>query len=124
VFHFKSKGGQNLDKQTVKYAIRRFSNLIERNKEHRAYSDFKEGINKGLDIAKFTFEDHVEKFDLSSLEDNQTIKIRDLQNEFNSLIDTLDIRKKPNCSEEHLEGIYKGFEKSKLLFEEFIKELV
>lgn len=85
MFHLKIKGGKNLDKQTVKYAIRRFSNLIERNKEHRAYSDFKEGINKGMDIAKFTFEDHVEKFDLSNLESNQTTKIQNLQNEFNYL---------------------------------------
>lgn len=52
------------------------------------------------------------------------MKIQNLQNEFNSLIDTLDIRKKPNCSEERLEGIHKGFEKSKLLFVEFIKEII
>lgn len=114
--------GQNLDKQTIKHAIRKFSHLIERNKEHRAYSDFKDGINKGLDIAKYTFEEHVEKFDLSESDDNQAIKERNLQDKYNSLIDTLEITKKPNYSKEHLEGIYKGVEKSKALFGEFIKE--
>ena len=35
------------------------------NKDHQAYSDFKEGVNKGLDIAKYTFEENAEKFSLS-----------------------------------------------------------
>ncbi len=96
--------------------------MIERNKDHRAYSDFKEGINEGLEIAKDTFEEHVEKFDLSDLEENKTIKVQNLQDKYNSLIDTLKITKKPNYSEEQLEGIYKGVEKSKVLFGEFIKE--
>lgn len=113
-----------MDKQTVKHVIIKFSHLIERNKEQLAYSDFKEGINKGLDIAKNTFEDHVEKFDISSSKENQTIKIQNLQNEYNLLIDTLKIGKKPNCSTDCLEGIYEGLEKSKALFGEFIEEFV
>ncbi|HEY3361913.1 MAG TPA: hypothetical protein VGK06_08870 [Methanosarcina sp.] len=31
------------------------------NKDYQAYSDFKEGVNKGLDIAKYTFEENLEK---------------------------------------------------------------
>jgi hypothetical protein len=112
-----------LDKQTIKHAIRKFSSLIEINKEDQAYSDFQEGFNKGLDMAKYTFEDHVDKLDLFRLESNRTMKLQTLQDKYNLLIDTLEI-KKPNCSEECLKGIHAGFEKSKILFGELIREYV
>jgi hypothetical protein len=112
-----------LDNQKIKYAVERFSHLIDMNKDNRAYSDYKEGINKGLELAKDVFEDNAQKFDLSGSEDDQTMKLQNLQNEYNLLIDTLEI-KKPNCSEECLKGIHTGFEKSKALFGEFIKEFV
>ena len=35
----------------MKDLIRKFNVCIERNKDYQAYSDFKEGVNKGLDIA-------------------------------------------------------------------------
>ena len=54
-----------MNKQQVKNAVRRFSDLIERNKDLQAYSDFKEGMNEGLEIAKDTFEENAEKFVLS-----------------------------------------------------------
>ncbi|MGB9928588.1 MAG: hypothetical protein ACPK85_09310 [Methanosarcina sp.] len=38
--------------------------MIEKNRDLNAYSDFKEGVNRGLDIAKGIFEDNVEKFDI------------------------------------------------------------
>ncbi len=112
-----------MDTQETEYAIRKFSNLIDKNKEQLAYSDFKEGINKGLDIAKHNFGDHIEEFDLSSSKENQTTKVQNLQNKYNLLIDTLKIGK-PGCSTDCLEGIYEGLEKSKILFGEFIKEFV
>ena len=118
---YKNRGGKNLENQRIQDAVRKFSNLIERNKDYRAYSDYKEGINEGLEIAKDTFEEHVETFDLSNMEEDQTIKIKRLQNKYNLLIDTIEVRKKPNYSEEQLEGIHKGFERSKVLFGEFIK---
>lgn len=112
-----------MDTQEIEHAIIKFNNLIDENKEQMAYSDFKEGINKGLDIAKHNFEDHIEKFDLSSSKENQTIKRQNLQNEYNLLIDTLKIGK-PGCSTDCLEGIYEGLEKSKILFGEYIKEFI
>ena len=56
---------RNLDKQQIETPVRKFKNFIEMNKDHQAYSDFKEGVNKGLDIAKYTFEENAEKFSLS-----------------------------------------------------------
>ncbi|WP_245859772.1 hypothetical protein [Methanosarcina spelaei] len=122
MFDLKARG-QNLDTQEIEYAIRKFNNLIDKNKEKLAYSDFKEGVNKGLDIARYNFGDHIEKFDLFSSKENQTTKIQNLQNEYNLLIDTLKIGK-PGCSADCLEGIYEGLEKSKIIFGEFIKEFV
>jgi hypothetical protein len=92
------------------------------NKDYQAYSDFKEGMNKGLDIARYTFEENVEKFSLSSLDEDQAVKVKDLQEDFNKLLDGIILPKRPNCSEERLDGIYSGFEKSKKIFGEFIKE--
>lgn len=113
-----------MNAQKVKNAVRRFSELIERNKDYRAYSDFKEGINEGLEIAKDTFEENVEKFDLSDSNEDRAVKIQSLQDRFNLLIDTIGIIKKPNYSKEQLDGIYEGFERSKELFGEFIKEFI
>jgi hypothetical protein len=92
------------------------------NRDQQAYSDYKEGVNKGLEIARGTFEENCEAFFLLGLGKDQSIEIEELQNKFNSLIDTIVLTKKPNCSEDRLEGIYGGFEKSKEIFREFIKE--
>jgi len=113
-----------LNAEKVKNAIRRYSDLIERNKDRLAYSDYKEGINEGLEIAKDTFEENADAFDLLSSHEDRDTKIQKLQERFNLLIDTIEITKKPNYSEEQLEGIFKGFERSKALFGEFIKEFI
>jgi hypothetical protein len=107
----------------VKNAVRKFSDLIERNKDFRAYSDFKEGINEGLEMAKDAFEENAEKFNLSGSDEGDS-KIQSLQNRFNLLIDTIEITKKPNYSEDQLDGVYKGLERSKELFGYFIKEYI
>ena len=57
------------------------------------------------------------------MECKQVRKREGLQDKYNSLIDALEIKKKPNHSEEQLEGICEGIEKSKVLFGDFIKEL-
>jgi len=108
----------------IKNAVRKFSDLIERNKDFRAYSDFKEGINEGLEIAKDAFEENAEKFNLSDSVEARDSKIQSLQNRFNLLIDSIEITKKPNYSEDQLEGVYKGLERSKELFGDFIKEYI
>ncbi len=106
----------------MKDLIRKFNVCIERNKDHQAYSDFKEGVNKGLDIAKYTFEDNLEKLSPSDLDDDPAEKIRGLENNFNQLLDGITLSKKPNFSEQRLDGVYTGFEKSKKIFREFITE--
>lgn len=116
--------GLSVGQQKINNVVRRFSYLIEKNKDGQAYSDFKEGINEGLEIAKDTFEENVEKFDFSCSDGDREARIQRLQNLFNLFIDTIEITKKPNYSRDQLEGIYKGFEKSKKLFNEFIKELI
>ena len=111
-----------MNQQRIKKTARRFSDLIERNKDGRAYSDFKEGMNSGLEIAKDTFEENIETF-LSPVSDGgQIAKVHTLQDKFNRIIDTIVVKEKPNYSQDHLDGIYEGFEKSKKLFGEFIKE--
>jgi len=45
-----------------------------------------------------------------------------LQDRFNLIIDTIVVKEKPNYSQDHLDGIYEGFEKSKKLFGECINE--
>lgn len=102
--------------------IRKFNTYIESNKDNQAYSDFKEGVNKGLDIAKYTFEENLEKLSLSGSDDDPAEKIRGLENNFNQLLDGIALSKKPNCSEQRLDGVYTGFEKSKKIFKEFITE--
>lgn len=92
------------------------------NKDYRAYSDFKEGVNKGLDIAKYTFEENLEKLSLSSPDEDQTERIRLLETDFNKFLDGITLSRTPNCSEERLDGVYTGFEKSKKIFKEFVKE--
>lgn len=111
-----------MDKHKVETSVRKFNKFIEENKDHQAYSDFKEGINKGLDIAKYTFEENAEKFCLLDTDGNQTVKIGCLHDDFCQLIDGIVMAKKPNWSEDHFEGLYTGFERSKEIFREFIKE--
>lgn len=116
------KEARILETQKMKDLIRKFNVCIERSKDNQAYSDFKEGVNKGLDIAKYTFEDNLEKLPLSDLEEDPAEKIRSLENNFNQLLDGISISKKPNCSEQRLDGVYTGFEKSKRIFKDFITE--
>ncbi|MHC1757102.1 MAG: hypothetical protein AB9861_17010 [Methanosarcina sp.] len=111
-----------MDQQRIKKTVRRFSDLIERSKDGRAYSDFKEGINNGLEIAKNTFEENVDKFLSPVSDEDPAVKVRSLQDRFNLIIDTIVVKEKPNYTQDHLDGIYNGFEKSKKLFGEFIKE--
>ncbi len=106
----------------MKDLIRKFNIYIERNKDNQAYSDFKEGVNKGLDIAKYTFEDNLENFSLSDLDEDPAEKIRGLENNFNQLLDGIYLSKKPNCSEQRLDGVHTGFERSKKIFKELITE--
>jgi hypothetical protein len=111
-----------LDKQQVKNAVREFSDLIERNKDSRAYSDFKEGINEGLELAKDTFDENAEKLISSDSGQDRTTRIKSLQDGFNLLIDSLVIRRKPRYSQDSLDGIHNGLEKSKELFRYFIED--
>jgi hypothetical protein len=111
-----------LDMQQVEDAITRFSDLIDRNKDQQAYSDYKEGINEGLEIAKDTFDENAEKFVLSNSDFDRATEIKSLQDRFNLLIDTLNIRKKPKYSQDNLDGIYRGLERSKELFRDFVEE--
>ncbi len=106
----------------MKNLIRKFNIYIEMNKDDQAYSDFKEGVNKGLDIAKYTFEDNLEKLSLSVPDEDPAEKIRDLESNFNQLLDGIALSKKPNCSEQRLDGVHTGFERSKKIFKEFIQE--
>jgi hypothetical protein len=115
--------GEDLNKEQVKSAIRIFSDLIERNKDHRAYSDFKEGINEGLEIAKDAFDENAEKF-ISDLDEDRTTRIKNLQDRFDLLIDTLVIRRKPRYSQDSLDGIYNGLEKSKEIFKYFLEDFL
>lgn len=113
-----------MNKQQVEDAVTKFSNLIERNKDHQAYSDYKEGINEGLEIAKDAFDENAEKFVLLDSDYDRAILIKGLQDRFNLLIDTLLVYKKPRYSQDSLDGIYKGMEKSKDLFKDFIEEFL
>jgi hypothetical protein len=73
-------------------------------------------------MAKNAFEDNADHLCLSNFGEDRHIKIEILKNKYNSLIDAVEVIKKPKYSEEHLEGIQEGLEKSKVLFGEFIKE--
>ncbi len=53
---------------------------------------------------------------------DRATEIKSLQDRFNLLIDTLNIRKKPKYSQDSLDGIYEGLERSKELFRDFIEE--
>jgi hypothetical protein len=116
------QGGASLDQQRIQKTVRKFSDLIERNKDRRAYSDYKEGVNEGLEMAKDTFEENVEKFLSPVPDEDPEAKIRSLQDRFNLIIDTIVVKEKPNYSPDQLEGIFEGFEKSKKLFGECIRE--
>lgn len=106
----------------MKTLVRKFTTRIEMNKDYQAYSDFKEGVNKGLDIARYTFEENLEKLSLSGSDEDQAEKMRGLEDNFNRLLDGIALSKKPNFSEERLDGVYTGFEKSKKIFRDFVKE--
>lgn len=111
-----------MTKPKVRKVIRKFSDLIERNKDKQAFSDFKEGVNEGLELAKDTFEENAEKFISNDLDEDRNVKIKSLQDKFNGIIDTIVVKNKPNYSGEHLEGIQTGLERSKELFEKCINE--
>lgn len=111
-----------MDTQKTKNLIRKFNTCIEMNKDYQAYSDFKEGVNKGLDIAKYTFEENLKKISLSSLDENQDENVRILEDNFNQLLDEISLLQKPNCSEERLDGVYTGLERSKKIFKNLINE--
>ena len=115
-------GSETLDKHKMEISVRNFKRVIEKNKDHQAYSDFKEGVNKGLDIAKYTFEENAEKFSLFYTDGDQSGKIKCLQDNFCQILDRIVMAKKPNWSEDHLEGVFTGFEISKEIFGEFVKE--
>lgn len=111
-----------MDQKLVQKTVRKFSDLIERSKDTRAYSDYKEGINEGLEMAKDTFEENIEKFVSPMPDEDPDVKIRSLQDRFNLIIDTIVFKEKPNYSPDHLDGIYEGFEQSKKLFGECVRE--
>lgn len=111
-----------MDQHKTAKTVRRFCDLLEKSKDGQAYSDFKEGINKGLQIAKNTFNENAEKFVSSDSDGDQVSEAQSLQDKFNLIIDSIVVKEKPNHSQDHLEGIYAGFERSKELFGEFIKE--
>jgi hypothetical protein len=113
-----------LNKQQVEDAVTRFSDLIERSKDHQAYSDYKEGINEGLELAKDIFDENAGKFVLSDSNYDRAVKIKSLQDRFNLLIDALTVRKKPKYSQDNIDGINRGLERSKELFREFIEEFL
>ena len=113
-----------MNKQQVENAVTRFSDLIDRNKDQEAYSDFKEGMNEGLEIAKDTFDENAEKFVLSDSDYDRATRMKSLQDRFNLLIDALTIRKKPKYSQDNLDGIYRGLARSKELFRDFIEEFL
>lgn len=116
------------EKDTVRAvrAVRVFSKLIERNKDRQPYSDYKEGINQGLEIAKDAFEENAEKFvyfNLNNSKEDRDAKIKSLQDRFDLLLNTI-VVEKPRYTKGHLDGINEGFEKSRKLFAEFVKEFV
>lgn len=125
-------GCEILNKHKVETSVKKFNKFVEQNKDQQAYSDYKEGVNKGLDIAKYTFEENAEKFCI--FEENaekfcilerdgdQAVKINCLHDNFCQLIDRIVMAKKPNWSEDHFEGLCTGFEKSKEIFRKFITE--
>jgi hypothetical protein len=111
-----------LDPQKTDKTVKKFCDFIERSKEGQAYSDFKEGINKGLQIAKNTFNENAEKFASFNSDKDQVAEAQNLQDKFNLIINSIVVTEKPNHSQDHLEGIFEGFERSKELFGEFVRE--
>jgi hypothetical protein len=105
----------------MEISVRKFNRYIDMNKDHQAYSDFKEGVNKGLDIVKYTFEENAEKL-LPIPDEDQDVRVKNLQDDFCQLLDGIVLPKKPNWSEDHLDGVYNGFERSKKIYLEFIKD--
>jgi hypothetical protein len=115
-------GSETLDKRKMETSVRKFKKFIEQNKDYQAYSDYKEGVNKGLDIAKYTFEENVEKFCILDTNEGQAVTIDCLHANFCQLLDRIVIAKKPNWSADHFEGLHTGFDRSKEIFREFVKE--
>jgi hypothetical protein len=113
-----------LRNKQVEDAVTRFSDLIDRNKDQQAYSDFKEGFNEGLEIGKDTFDENAEQFILSNSDADRATKIKSLQDMFDLLIDKLVIRKKPKYSQDSLDGINTGLQRSKELFKYFTEKLL
>jgi hypothetical protein len=122
IFYSINRKGSKLDKQKIKKITRKFNDLIERNKDHRAYSDFKEGVNEGLEVAKDTFEENIMRFTSLESDEERETKAEELQNKFNLLIDSVVVKEKPRYSKDQLDGIHEGLEKSKKLFMECLEE--
>ena len=82
--------------EKTKDAIRIFSRLIERNKDRQAYSDYKERVNQGLEIARDVFEENNSKED-------QNAKIKSLQDRLDLFLDTVIVQNhvilKATCTE-------------------------
>lgn len=113
-----------MNKQQVEDAVARFSNLIDRSKDRQAYSDYKEGINEGLELAKDTFDENAEKFTLSDSSEDRATKVKNLQDRFDQLIDEITIRKKPKYSQDSMDGIKEGLRRSKEIFRDFIEKFL
>ncbi|MGE5458175.1 MAG: hypothetical protein ACM3RX_07460 [Methanococcaceae archaeon] len=111
-----------MDTQKIKNLVRKFNNSIDMNKDYQAYSDFKEGVNRGMDIARYVFQENAENFSLSRSDEDPAVRIKSLEEDFNQHLDRIILPKKPNCSEKHLDGVRSGFERSKVIFRDFIKE--
>ena len=69
-------------------SVKKFTKFIEENKDLQAYSDYKEGVNKGLEIAKYTFEENAEMFCILYTKENKAINnINCLHDNFCQIID-------------------------------------
>jgi hypothetical protein len=56
------------------------------------------------------------------LDEDQDERVRGLEDNFNQLLDGISLSQKPNCSEERLDGVHTGFERSKKIFKELLNE--
>ena len=77
-----------------------------------------------MEIAKDTFEENAEIFNFPDSDEDRASKIQNLQDRFDLLIDAIEVIKKPNYSEDQLEGVHEGLERSKELFGGFINEYI
>jgi len=92
--------------EKTKDAVRIFSRLIERNKDRQAYSDYKERVNQGLEIARDVFEENTKKFanfNSNNSKEDQNAKIKSLQDRLDLFLDTVIVQNhvilKATCTE-------------------------